>query len=73
MNAADAARLGLSHDDPVEVSNGHGRFEGRVFLAAIAPGNLQVHWPEGNVLVARNSRDAAGVPDYNATVQVARR
>jgi molybdopterin-dependent oxidoreductase alpha subunit len=73
MNAADAARLGLSHDDPVVVFNGHGRLEGRVFLAAIAPGNLQVHWPEGNVLVARNSRDAAGAPDYNAAVQVARR
>jgi hypothetical protein len=46
-----------------------GRYEGRVFLAPIARGNLQVHWPEGNVIIPRGLHDTlGGVPDYNATV-----
>ena len=45
-----------------------------MFLAPLAPGNLQVHWPEGNVIVARGRVDAlSGVPDYNARVRVERR
>ena len=51
--------------------NEHGRFEGRVLLAPIARGNLQVHWPEGNVLIRRGVVDPlGGVPDYNAVVRV---
>jgi hypothetical protein len=47
--------------------------EARVHLAAIARGNLQVHWPEGNVLLARHVLDPTGkVPDYNAYVQLQR-
>ncbi len=71
MNPEDAARLHLSHGDAVRLVNEAGQFEGRVFLVAIAPGNLQVHWPEGNVLLAGGRRDTAGgVPDYNAEVRV---
>ena len=34
-------------------------------------GNLQVHWPEGNVLIRRGITDAlGGVPDYNAQVRI---
>jgi anaerobic selenocysteine-containing dehydrogenase len=73
MNPDDAARLHLKHGDRVVLSNQTGRFEGTTFLCPIAPGNLQVHWPEGNVLIPGGIRDAAGgVPDYNATVEVAR-
>jgi len=51
--------------------NDLGRLEGKVFLAAIARGNLQVHWPEGNVLIRRGVVDSTGgVPDYNAQVRV---
>ena len=36
-------------------------------------GNLQVHWPEGNVLIPRGVVDPiGGVPDYNALVRVER-
>jgi anaerobic selenocysteine-containing dehydrogenase len=71
MNPQDAARLHPSHGDAVRLANGAGQFEGRVFLAEIAAGNLQVHWPEGNVLLVGGRRDAAGgVPDYNAEVRV---
>lgn len=51
--------------------NDLGRYEGRVFLAPIARGNLQVHWPEANHLIRRGLTDTlGGVPDYNAQVRV---
>ena len=53
------------------LKNDLGRFEGRVYLAPIARGNLQIHWPEGNVIIRRGVTDpAGGVPDYNARVSV---
>ena len=71
MNPEDAARLHLKGSDRVALVNDLGRFEGRVFLASIARGNLQIHWPEGNVIIARGVVDTlGGVPDYNARVIV---
>lgn len=71
MSPGDAAELRLMQNDRILLHNGFGRMEGRVFLAPIAPGNLQVHWPEGNVLIQHGLRDpAGGVPDYNARVKV---
>ncbi|HVN84584.1 MAG TPA: FdhF/YdeP family oxidoreductase [Candidatus Binatia bacterium] len=71
MNPDDAAVLHLANTDRVALVNEHGRLEGRVHLAPIARGNLQVHWPEGNVLIRRGPVDAmGGVPDYNAQVRV---
>ena len=47
------------------------RARGRALIAPIAPGNVQVHWPEGNVLIADGVRSPeAGIPDYNARVSV---
>jgi molybdopterin-dependent oxidoreductase alpha subunit len=68
MNAEDAARLHLANLDRVTLKNSMGTYEARVWLAPIAPGNLQVHWPEGNVIIARGIYDPAGVPDYNTRV-----
>ena len=71
MNPEDASHLGLAEADAVALKNDLGRFEGRVFLAPIAQGNLQIHWPEGNVIIHRGVTDpAGGVPDYNAQVEV---
>jgi predicted molibdopterin-dependent oxidoreductase YjgC len=71
MNPDDAAILHLKNQDRVALVNDLGRLEGRVFLAPIARGNLQIHWPEGNVLIRRGFTDAlGGVPDYNAQVRV---
>jgi len=72
MNALDASALGLTAGDAVRLTSPHGSFEGHVFICEIARGSLQVHWPEGNTLLARDIRDAAGVPDYNAHVRVER-
>jgi molybdopterin-dependent oxidoreductase alpha subunit len=71
MNAADAASLGLQNHQRVALVNDLGRFEGHVVLAPIAPGNLQVHWPEGNFLIRRGVTEPnSGVPDYNASVVI---
>jgi predicted molibdopterin-dependent oxidoreductase YjgC len=67
----DAAALHLASGDRIALVNDHGRFVGRVQLAAIARGNLQVHWPEANQLIARGVVDpTGGVPDYNALVRI---
>jgi molybdopterin-dependent oxidoreductase alpha subunit len=73
MHPDDAAALHLEEGDRLALVSPHGRFEGRVHLAAIARGNLQVHWPEANPLIARGVVDGlGGVPDYNAVVRVER-
>jgi predicted molibdopterin-dependent oxidoreductase YjgC len=73
MNEEDAAALHLMNDDRIALVNDRGRYEGRVFLAPLAPGNLQIHWPEGNHLIRRGVEDrGGGVPDYNAHVRVER-
>lgn len=72
--AQDASRLGLSANDAIAVSNDQGKYAGRVFLADVAPGTLQGHWPEVNGLIPRDRVDPqGGVPDYNATVTVTKR
>ncbi len=46
--------------------------EGRVHIAPVAPGNLQVHWPESQVLLSGDPATRgklSGIPDYNAVVQ----
>jgi molybdopterin-dependent oxidoreductase alpha subunit len=71
MNPDDAASMHLRAGDRVVLVNHIGRYEGRVHLAPIARGNLQVHWPEGNVIIRRGTLDPlGGVPDYNAEVRV---
>ncbi len=70
---ADAARLGLAQDDPLLLRNEHGEMRGRAFLADVAAGTLQAHWPEANVLLPAGRTDPeGGVPDYNAEVEVLR-
>jgi anaerobic selenocysteine-containing dehydrogenase len=73
MHPDDAATLHLAGGDRVALVSDHGRFAGRIRLAPIARGNLQVHWPEANTLLGRGVVDAlGGVPDYNAVVRVER-
>jgi molybdopterin-dependent oxidoreductase alpha subunit len=73
MSGDDARRLGLEHGDPVLLTNELGELRGRVCVAPMSPGNLEVHWPEGEVLIDRRRRSPqAGIPDYNAVVRVER-
>ncbi|NUP03432.1 MAG: FdhF/YdeP family oxidoreductase [Nonomuraea sp.] len=71
MSPYDADRLGLPDGAPVELRSGERSYQGKVLRAPLMPGNLQIHWPEGNVLLdeARRSPQAR-IPDYNALVTV---
>jgi molybdopterin-dependent oxidoreductase alpha subunit len=67
MCQEDAQRLGLNEGDAVLLRNDGRHYSGHVYVAPVKPGNLQIHWPEGNVLLDRTRRaPQAGVPDYNA-------
>ncbi len=71
ISQSDAQRLGLTDGDRIVLRSEAGRMHGRCRVAAIAPGNVQVHWPEGNVLVKRGVCDPeCGIPDYNAMVEI---
>ncbi|WP_375505058.1 FdhF/YdeP family oxidoreductase [uncultured Nostoc sp.] len=70
INAADAAQLGLKDSDRVILKNDLGELCCQVYIAPIQSGNLQVHWPEGNVLLDKSKRSLEGVPDYNAIVRL---
>jgi molybdopterin-dependent oxidoreductase alpha subunit len=71
ISPEDAADLHLRDGEPITLVSEAGRFDGRAFFAPIARGNLQVHWPEGNVLLCRGVLDElGGVPDYNAVVWI---
>jgi anaerobic selenocysteine-containing dehydrogenase len=71
ISALDAKRLGIADGEPVMVRNERGELRCRALIAPIAPGNLQVHWPEGNLLIGAGRRSPqAGIPDYNARVTV---
>jgi molybdopterin-dependent oxidoreductase alpha subunit len=71
MSAYDADRLGLPDGARVELRSGERTYEGRVLRAPLQPGNLQIHWPEGNVLLDESRRSPqARIPDYNALVTV---
>ncbi len=71
VSAEDAERLGVREGDPVVVRSEHGEMRARVKLAGIRPGNLQVFFPEGNVLIRPGVRDPdAHIPDFNAVVEL---
>ena len=71
MSEADAQQLNLHNGDRIILRSSVGEFTGRCFLAPIAEGNVQVHWPEGNVLIERGDSDPeCGIPDYNTLVEI---
>jgi anaerobic selenocysteine-containing dehydrogenase len=70
ISADDTERLGLREGAPVRLSSAHGRCEGRVFRAPIKPGNLEVHWPEGNALLGPQTDPESMEPDFNAVVTI---
>jgi molybdopterin-dependent oxidoreductase alpha subunit len=71
MAAEDASRLGLREGDAVRLLSRSGSYVGRARLEEMKPGNVEVHWPEGNVLLCREEIDLAShEPDYNAIVSL---
>jgi molybdopterin-dependent oxidoreductase alpha subunit len=71
ISGEDLARLKASDGARVTLRSVNGSFKGRLVEAPIKPGNLEVHWPEGNVLVSGDRVDPESMePDYNAVVTV---
>jgi molybdopterin-dependent oxidoreductase alpha subunit len=71
ISAEDAQRLGLKSGDRIHLTSHSGSIEGRARIDRIKPGNLEVHWPEGNGLLSREEIDLASrEPDYNAVVRL---
>jgi predicted molibdopterin-dependent oxidoreductase YjgC len=72
ISQGDLARSGFAAGSRVVLRSAQGRYEGRLRVAPIKDGNLEVHWPEGNVLLAGTGRDPESLePDYNAVVTIA--
>ena len=71
VSAVDAERLGVADGDAVTIRSAHGEMSGHALIAPVAPGNLQVHWPEANALLARDARsEEARIPDYNTRAEL---
>ncbi len=71
IDSHDAGILGLADGDPLTLTSDVGSFTGRAKLVRLPTRTLQVHWPEGNVLLTGDAahRDPQSrVPDYNAVV-----
>ena len=73
MSKQDAERIGVTDGDGVLVTSPAGQLRARCMIAPITPGNVQVHWPEGNVLIERGVSDPeCGIPDFNTEVEIER-
>ena len=71
MSADDISRLGLRAGQRVTLRASAGTMKGTLRVAPIKPGNLEVHWPEGNAVLSSTAVDPDSMePDYNALVTV---
>jgi len=71
IDEADAAALGAGEGTPVRLRSEAGAMDGRLKLVRLPSRSLQVHWPEGNALIAsaaEHREPHSKVPDYNAIV-----
>jgi anaerobic selenocysteine-containing dehydrogenase len=73
ISARDVGEAGLEAGARVRLVSPHGVFVGRLAVAPIKPGNLEVHWPEGMSLLSGVEIDPLSrEPDYNTTVRIER-
>ncbi|MFM1751718.1 MAG: hypothetical protein RL119_680, partial [Actinomycetota bacterium] len=71
ISSHDARELGIAEDDRLVAISKVGRYIGRAKIVDLPRRSLQVHWPEGNVLIdAGLNDDASRIPDYNAVVTI---
>jgi molybdopterin-dependent oxidoreductase alpha subunit len=71
IDSRDAAVLKVVQGDRVLVRSDVGSMNARVKIVALPSRSVQVHWPEGNVLIdAGINEDASRIPDYNAVVTI---
>jgi predicted molibdopterin-dependent oxidoreductase YjgC len=73
IDEGDAAALGLTDGARVRLRSTAGTMDGHLKLARLPARSLQVHWPEGNVLISggpEHREPGSKVPDYNAVVTI---
>ena len=73
IDSHDAGVLGVADGDAMRLTSDAGTFSGRAKLVRLPSRTLQVHWPEGNVLLSAgpsHREPQSRVPDYNAVVTV---
>ena len=71
IDRCDAATIDVSHGDHVLIRSATGTMKGTAHVVDLPRRSLQVHWPEGNVLIdAGLNEDASRIPDYNAIVTI---
>jgi formylmethanofuran dehydrogenase subunit D len=74
MGKADAEQHGFQEGDPVVVENAFGRLAGTLSIVEMASRTVQVHWPEGNVLVDPQARSPLSrIPAYKEAIATVRR
>ena len=73
IDGADASAIGATDGAAVRLTSAVGTFDGHVKVVRLPARSLQVHWPEGNVLISgggAHREPHSEVPDYNAVVTI---
>jgi anaerobic selenocysteine-containing dehydrogenase len=71
LHPSDGRELGIGEGEAVVVYNRSGTLYGRAKFADIRQGNIEVYWPEGNVLFPKGVYEPyAGIPEYNGAAIV---
>ena len=73
IDSHDAGVIGVADGDALVLTSEAGSFTGRAKLVRLPTRTLQVHWPEGNVLLtagAAHREPHSRIPDYNAIVRM---
>lgn len=71
LNEGDAGAIGVRDGDAIVAYNSFGVFHGRAKIEPISAGNIELYWPEGNMLFPKGVYEPyAGIPEYNSAVVV---
>jgi len=71
IHEEDGRKLHIRDGEAIVVYNQVGMFHGRAKFENIRTGNIELYWPEANVLVPKGVYEQhAGIPEYNTTVIV---
>lgn len=68
ISGDDLMRLRLREGAVVQLHSSSGTFKGKLKRAPIKPGNLEVHWPEGNVLLSAAAIDPDSMEPSDSAV-----